>query len=369
MIDSEIEGDLKKRKRSELSSTSDLDTSTTTNQSSPATTTDKPSKKDKNKSKQEKKKVKKGRKGEEDKNDTTPIEQFLKTIEENKKTSPKPKPKVDLPTAQKHEMETIQQQLKELNDKVLTKEDPGLKNLIKQCFSEMKEELLKSVYHKLDVLESLVLNEQKKNDKMQTQIDYLRQTINNKDDEIKQLKTDKRKSEEIVNEKLNDLEQYGRRNTIRIDGVAVEEDTEDKETYESYATTMETVVETVNKCDNVEITIADIDIAHRVGKKKSGKQQIIAKLKSRATKYHILNNKKSLKGTGIFINEDLTKVNQLALACVRKKCPDEVKGAWSHNGKIKYKNSVGNIHTLRYSEFQTWFDMPWPVPVPVSAPE
>lgn len=93
----------------------------------------------------------------------------------------------------------------------------------------------------------------------------------------------------------------------------------------------------------------DIDIAHRLGIKKKEKpkpgetvqpRKIIIKFNSRYRRDEILRKRKLFKGTDIFVNEDLTKINQLVLSCVRKKMKDEVEKAWTRNGRIMYENKT-----------------------------
>lgn len=94
----------------------------------------------------------------------------------------------------------------------------------------------------------------------------------------------------------------------------------------------------------LKLSINEIEIAHRVGISKRGKpRQVIVKFFSRNSKEAILSKKKQLKGSGIFVNEDLTNLNQQVLASVRKKQPDEVETAWTLNGIIYYKGKDGKV--------------------------
>ena len=110
----------------------------------------------------------------------------------------------------------------------------------------------------------------------------------------------------------------------------------------------------------------DIDIAHRLGKKRPKPNEtvyprrVIVKFHSRCKRDAILRNRKLFKGTDLYVNEDLTNINQLVLSCVRKKMSDEVEKAWSKNGRIMYENKTGEIVEVVYSEFQEWIDLPWP---------
>ena len=60
----------------------------------------------------------------------------------------------------------------------------------------------------------------------------------------------------------------------------------------------------------MNITKSDISIAHRLGRWEESKcQPIIAKFIKRTHKHEALVNRRKLKGTGIGLNEDLTKEN------------------------------------------------------------
>ncbi|KAH3842900.1 hypothetical protein DPMN_116404 [Dreissena polymorpha] len=62
----------------------------------------------------------------------------------------------------------------------------------------------------------------------------------------------------------------------------------------------------------------DIDIGHRLGKfKPNSNRPVIVKFVRRQTKIDILQKAKLFKGLGIYVNEDLTKLNAEVLASVR----------------------------------------------------
>lgn len=65
-----------------------------------------------------------------------------------------------------------------------------------------------------------------------------------------------------------------------------------------------------------------------------------------------------MKGAGIFIiSEDLTRLNNHAVAWVREKSSDEVEHAWSHNGKILYEDKMVEIWEGRFND--VFIDMNW----------
>ncbi|KAH3741209.1 hypothetical protein DPMN_047929 [Dreissena polymorpha] len=106
--------------------------------------------------------------------------------------------------------------------------------------------------------------------------------------------------------------------------------------------------------------MADIDIAHRLPNKNNQNRDIIVRLRSRQTKSGILSNRKKLKGSNIYINDDLTKLNLHVLMCVKKKMTDEISDAWYSNGKILYKNHKNKTEMVKFKEYEHWINLPWP---------
>ncbi|KAH3727889.1 hypothetical protein DPMN_053835 [Dreissena polymorpha] len=81
------------------------------------------------------------------------------------------------------------------------------------------------------------------------------------------------------------------------------------------------------------IATTDIDVAHRLGKfAKNKSRPVIVKFLRRQTKIEIMKRAKMLKGSRLFINEDLTKLNAEVLASLRLKEPDLIERAWSFEG-------------------------------------
>ena len=313
MADAESDLD-KKRKRSEKSSVSDLDNSVDV----PKTT---------GKAKKKKKK--------EDNMD----EHIKKVVEESSSG--------------------IASQLKAINKKlanVITKDDSTLQNLIRETFKEMKEELLKSVSHRIDILEGKLFEKEQENDELKTKVKDL-QTVNETlrtrtIKKVVELEEDNLKLEEDI----NNLEQYGRRNSIRIFGIP-------EGPNETAEQTAQAAAEILNaRIPNVNIKRYNVDIAHRLGNKTDGTKPrpIIMKFNSRMTRDAVFSGRRSLKNTNIFVNEDLTRENNYILTCVRKKKCEEIDSAWTVNGKIFYKNKDKLVHEVKYKNFQYWKDLDWP---------
>ena len=117
------------------------------------------------------------------------------------------------------------------------------------------------------------------------------------------------------------IEQYGRRENVRIFGVQ-EEPGEDV-----YAK----VVSVAEKA-GVQITANDVSTCHRLPGGVSGPKPLIAKFVRRDTKHQLMKNKRNLKNTNIFVNDDLTPIRAKITRELRKR--DDVARVHTVNEKI-----------------------------------
>ena len=131
----------------------------------------------------------------------------------------------------------------------------------------------------------------------------------------------------VQSQELNNLEQYTRRNSVRIYGV------DDRDKKETCIEPARKVVKLAKDKLELDITTADIDIAHRTGAfTGDGNRPIICKFVSRITKHEVVKARRKLKNTATVIKEDLTVQNAKLLAKT-KEC-ETVAKAWSDEGKI-----------------------------------
>ena len=153
------------------------------------------------------------------------------------------------------------------------------------------------------------------------------------------------------------MEQYSRKANIRINGIP-------ETGYETAEDTTSKVIDTLNKTlKDINVQNEHIYIAQGFGKKKTTvPKQIIVKFHSRMKRDELLKKRRELKGTNIYISEDLTPINQQVLACLRKKMPDEEEQSWSNRGRLYYKtrSDKDTIKEVHYKYFQMWIDLPWP---------
>lgn len=163
-------------------------------------------------------------------------------------------------------------------------------------------------------------------DKISSKIDELRQQY---EEDIQEV----RKENSVLEDKLDQLEQYSRRNCVRIFGAG-----------EKKEETVEETVSNIMKKIGVNIVSDNLEICHRVGKLVLQKPRpILVKFSTYKLRQSVIVNRKHLKGTGITITEDLTKQRINSLNLAKKKFGPKV--VWSVNGNIYvfYKNIKHNI--------------------------
>ena len=125
---------------------------------------------------------------------------------------------------------------------------------------------------------------------------------------------------------LNELEQYTRRDSVRIYGVA------DSERFEASSRTAELVASMMNSKLELPVSTSDIDIVYRLGKfRADGNKPIICKFVSRETKASVLKARRKLKGSAVVVREDLTIKKLQLLESVSGRT--EVRQAWSDEGR------------------------------------
>ena len=153
---------------------------------------------------------------------------------------------------------------------------------------------------------------------MQTQFETLFSKITEMSDaksrEIVQLQTKvcalERKITDLENT-VDDVDQYERRDTVIISGPALP----DESTLEN---TPDVIVTTIKQHLKLNMTHADINIAHRLGKKTQGKSRpVIVKLQNRNKKHELVQACLAVRPP-LFINESLTHKRRELFSVLRK---------------------------------------------------
>lgn len=139
--------------------------------------------------------------------------------------------------------------------------------------------------------------------------------------------------------KCNELEQYTRRNSIRIHGMPER----------SWGRRRENTLELVSDFlyNKLELE-TDIEVAHRVGVKgqnSNNPRSIIVKFVRRSDKLKVMLRRKGLKGSGVSISDDLTTRNVNLIKEVREY--ERIEAVWSWDGKVYAKGVNGHKFLLR----------------------
>lgn len=168
--------------------------------------------------------------------------------------------------------------------------------------------------------------------------------MDQRDQEIELLKSDmKRKDGKItfleskvakLERSLNDLDQYGRRQSIRLNNVNL------PETSECEAVVLELLNNALTEGE--PFTSSDIERCHPIGKSnKNGKRQVIVKFQSYKMKVRAYAARFNLRN--VYMTEDFSQRNQVIISkLVRLKKAKKVFKFWSMDGKIYAK-----AHTLQ----------------------
>ena len=137
-------------------------------------------------------------------------------------------------------------------------------------------------------------------------------------------------------------EQYGRRNCLRISGLKEEANEDTDALVMSIASTI-----------GSEIQISDIDRSHRVGSPRHQRDRprdVIVKFATYRPRQKFFKRRTALKDTGyrgVFVNEDLTRQRSSLLYEARKLFKSSlVKGAWSSDGTILVRDQSDRIHRI-----------------------
>ena len=192
--------------------------------------------------------------------------------------------------------------------------------------------------------------------KLVEEVEYLKEEVEESKLKYEEIKTENEKLKQIVNTtffKVDELEQYGRRENIRILGVAERKDERDDG---------EEVVTKVAKALNVELNPElDIQRVHRLGKKKKGPKAkprpVIVRFASYRKRIEFMYKKSKLKVhpnfNGVYLTEDLTSLRAKMLKYVKEVGKNKFVLFHTINGKIRMKQSAREAGTITNNESDT----------------
>ena len=241
------------------------------------------------------------------------------------------------------------------NETFIDRITPSLHKLMAPVITLAVNEAVTSAVTKLekDVIKPL----QEQNKKLILKVKESEEIIRSKDellaqknDQISKLESDVKtltKSSSKLTDKLDDLEQYGRRNSVRMYNINCAP-------YNSNC--LDAVVDVLQNKLKVSVGPNDIDRCHPVGKPNvNGLKPIIVKFKTYNAKREVYSSKSNLKGNPdkIFITEDLTKQNRKMVATLLTKVKAKsIHSFWTIDGKIFFKDdeSADPKRCMRHSD-------------------
>ena len=144
-----------------------------------------------------------------------------------------------------------------------------------------------------------------------------------------------------VEERCDELEQYSRRNTVRIRGIP-EADNED---------TDRLVTDLAARKLEVPLATNDIVRSHRVGRKtedeRKGPRDVIVRFTTHNTKVAVMRGARKLKGSQLYINEDMTKTRStIAWEARNLKRDRKILDTWTRDGVVFVKLADNKIKTF-----------------------
>ena len=217
-------------------------------------------------------------------------------------------------------------------------EDNSFLTAIKQAVAEAVADKVNELLHRLEQQEGKVFDLQCRLDTYEKELGQLTKEKESTTNEMNKLKA-----------KMNDQEQYSRRNCVRFFGVPEV----DKER------TDETIRRIAKQTLDVDLPPGAIDRSHRVRRKNPPRDGMrpkpratIVKLTSYQHRQALLLNRKKLKEkkTGISIHEDLTDANRALLweAFSRIGKPhSKITHAWSIDGRICVSMNSSNGSSVK----------------------
>lgn len=195
------------------------------------------------------------------------------------------------------------------------------------CVDDLQSLIATAVQNAMKPLHEIMSKLQGEISNLKEVVEGLAGELSKKDEEINKLMT-------TIHDGLDEREQYSRRNNIRFFGMQ-ERDNEDTDTL---------ILDLATRL-KVPLELYHIDRSHRVGKLGDKPRPIIVKFVSYAERSALFRSKKALKGTGITIREDLTKVRLDILKSAVSSYTN--KAVWTNDGVIMVKVGNARPHRLK----------------------
>ena len=162
---------------------------------------------------------------------------------------------------------------------------------------------------------------------------------------------------ESLRERIDHLEQYGRRENVRINGIPEPEDNDEN---------TNAVVLKLAESIGVDLFEDHINRSHRIGRKGDFPRPIICRFHSTKDRDRLMKMKKNLRDLDtmkhfgcrkIFLNEDLTKTRaEIASAARKMKKESNIDDTWTRNGVICVKKDGRIVKVTTMKQLDTAFN-------------
>ena len=210
------------------------------------------------------------------------------------------------------------------------KTTPEMPDLLEYIDSVVETKVNKAVLEYVQIIreqQDLITSQQDKIRELETRLAASRATPSNPPGQSPEIR-----------QRLDNLEQYSRRNTLRLTGVTA--------TVRDGETTDDLVID-IAKTMGVTITHADIDRSHFNSRPDAEKgRELLVKFIRHNDKVRFISKRRKLREAGsqkhssVFVNEDLTRDRYVLLRKLIKMKKDSlINSAWSHDGNIFYKKA------------------------------
>ena len=208
-----------------------------------------------------------------------------------------------------------------------------------------RSDKLNLAHERLNTLESKVAEQDQRIYALDNEIISLKKRIDSKDEIIDDIKVEmdemKSKLKTVVDKqtsldsenipcRLDELDQYGRRNMLRLSGVA--------ETNDDDENTQQLVIDIFKAKLKVDTQHSDIDRVHRLGaldKSAKNPRSIVVKFATYNARHAVYSARKKLYKTGLYLNDHLTTTRARLMFVARLyKKHNLVKNVWSSDGRV-----------------------------------
>ena len=211
-----------------------------------------------------------------------------------------------------------------------------LKSFFKAELLTLEEKLSTRMRELEENMESRIMELEEKNDELTKTVEQIESENSEVNHELKMMRDQmlKIKSHAVSNE------QYSRKNNVKIFGLAdAAGDAEEK--------CAEVVLNLLNSKLDVKLRPEQIAVAHRV-RSRAKPAPMIVRFSDHATKMAVMRQRKTMKGSGKSIGEDLCR--DLMEVYNRVKNDPRVSGVWAWNGQVFVKDLAGTVHSVLYGQ-------------------